>query len=83
MTATSGTSGGRCARSTMAMSDVIDAHAAPLTHDGDLVLTTDPDDIRALLQATGTQGRTVSCRDNACLHSINVGAPRRDRHGDA
>lgn len=35
--------------------DVIDAHIALLTGDGDLVVTSDPDDIRRLLNTRGIQ----------------------------
>ena len=35
--------------------DVIDAHVALLTGDGDLVLTSDPDDIRRLLDTRGVR----------------------------
>lgn len=34
--------------------DVIDATVALLANDGDLILTSDPDDLRALVAATGT-----------------------------
>jgi hypothetical protein len=44
-----------------AMSDVIDAHVTVLARDGDLVLTSDPADVRALLRAAGTRARIVSC----------------------
>lgn len=37
--------------------DVVDAHVALLTAAGDLVLTSDPGDIRGLLQARGVQAR--------------------------
>jgi hypothetical protein len=41
--------------------DVIDAHLALLAHDHDSVVTSDPDDLRALLQATKCAARTVRC----------------------
>jgi hypothetical protein len=37
--------------------DVVDAHVALLVTPGDLVLTSDPGDIRTLLQATGVAAR--------------------------
>jgi hypothetical protein len=37
--------------------DVVDAHVALLVTTGDLVLTSDPADIRALLRARGVQAR--------------------------
>jgi hypothetical protein len=37
--------------------DVVDAHVALLTAPGDIVLTSDPDDIRVLLQACGVAAR--------------------------
>jgi hypothetical protein len=37
--------------------DVVDAHLALLTAPADVVLTSDPDDIRALLQARGVPAR--------------------------
>ena len=41
--------------------DVVDAHLALLAHDHDHVLTSDPDDLRALLRATKSAARTVRC----------------------
>ena len=40
--------------------DVVDAHVALLTGPADLVLTSDPGDIRALLQARGIPARVQS-----------------------
>src|SRR5579862_4878463 len=40
--------------------DVVDGHVALLTTPGDLVLTSDPGDIRALLQARGIPARVQS-----------------------
>ena len=37
--------------------DVVDAHVALLTAPGDVVLTSDPDDVRALLRACGVVAR--------------------------
>jgi len=37
--------------------DVVDAHVALLTAPGDVVLTSDPDDIRVLLRACGAAAR--------------------------
>jgi hypothetical protein len=51
--------GDLCGRA--AMSDVIDAHVAVLTRDGDLVLTSDPADIRVLLRAAATRARILPC----------------------
>ncbi len=48
-----------CARAER--SDVVDAHVALLAHDGDLVLTSDPDDMRTLLRVTSTRASTVPC----------------------
>jgi len=42
-------------------SDVVDAHISLLAEDGDLVLTSDPEDIRALLRATGTRAEILGC----------------------
>ncbi len=42
-------------------SDVIDAHLALLAHDHDSVLTSDPGDLRVLLQATKFAARTIRC----------------------
>ena len=39
------------------VADVVDAHVALLVTPGDLVLTSDPGDIRTLLQATGVAAR--------------------------
>lgn len=40
--------------------DVVDAHVALMTEPADLVLTSDPDDIRKLLQARGVPARVQS-----------------------
>ncbi|MBI2372630.1 MAG: hypothetical protein HYV07_01395 [Deltaproteobacteria bacterium] len=40
-------------------SDVVDAHLASLVSPGDLVLTSDPDDLRRLLKARGVRARIV------------------------
>jgi hypothetical protein len=40
--------------------DVVDGHVALLAAHGDMVLTSDPDDIRALLQARGVSARVLS-----------------------
>jgi len=40
-----------------AAADVVDAHVALMTAPADLVLTSDPDDIRKLLQARGVSAR--------------------------
>ena len=53
------TVGALCARS--ATSDVIDAHLALLAHDHDRVLTSDPADLRVLLQAAKSAARTIRC----------------------
>jgi hypothetical protein len=42
-------------------SDVVDAHLALLVHDHDSVVTSDADDLRALLQATRSTARTIRC----------------------
>lgn len=51
--------GGLClaARST----DVVDAHIVSLAHDGDVVLTSDPDDLRRLLSGTGARAEIKHC----------------------
>ena len=41
--------------------DVVDAHLALLAHDHDTVVTSDPDDLRALLRATKCAARTIRC----------------------
>jgi hypothetical protein len=51
--------GDLCGRA--AMSDVIDAHVALLTRYGDVVLTSDPTDIRDLLRVAGTRARILPC----------------------
>jgi hypothetical protein len=38
-----------------ALSDVVDAHVALLTQDGDIVITSDVDDLGKLLQAAGSK----------------------------
>jgi hypothetical protein len=40
---------------------VVDAHLALLAHDHDSVVTSDPDDLRALLRATKCAARTIRC----------------------
>lgn len=42
-------------------SDVIDAHVALLALDGDVVLTSDADDIESLLQAAGSSATVRRC----------------------
>lgn len=39
--------------------DVTDAHVATLTHSGDTVLTSDPEDIRALLRTRGVRANVI------------------------
>ena len=46
---------------TSATNDVVDAHLALLAHDYDSVVTSDPDDLRALLRATKCATRTIPC----------------------
>lgn len=41
-------------------SDIVDAHVALMTAPHDVVLTSDPDDIRALLEARGVRARVVA-----------------------
>lgn len=41
--------------------DVVDAHVVSLAHDGDLILTSDPDDLRTLLAGTGTRAEITRC----------------------
>ncbi|MGQ0680484.1 MAG: PIN domain-containing protein [Actinomycetota bacterium] len=50
------TIGSLCARA--GSNDVIDAHVALLAGNGDLVLTSDPEDLRTLIRATGS-GATI------------------------
>jgi hypothetical protein len=42
-------------------SDVADAAVALLVHEGDTVFTSDPEDLRHLLDVAGTPARLVSC----------------------
>ena len=42
-------------------SDVVDAHLALLAHDHDSIVTSDPDDLRILIQATKSAARTIRC----------------------
>jgi hypothetical protein len=44
-----------------ASSDVVDAHVALLTQDGDIVVTSDIDDLGRLLQATGSKADVKRC----------------------
>lgn len=49
-----------CRRS--ALDDVVDAHVASLVaDDGDVVLTSDPEDLRGLLRAQGTSAEVRRC----------------------
>lgn len=41
--------------------DVVDAHVALLTHDGDVVLTSDVDDVRRLLRTRGVHAEILRC----------------------
>jgi hypothetical protein len=43
-----------------ATADVVDGHLASLAQDGDRVVTSDPDDITALLQARPVDARVVA-----------------------
>lgn len=44
-----------------AMSDVVDAHVASLTRDGEIVLTSDVTDIRKLLRSRGCNAEVKRC----------------------
>jgi len=41
--------------------DVVDAHLTLLTRDGDVVLTSDVDDLRRLLRSRGTRAEILHC----------------------
>lgn len=41
--------------------DVIDAHVALLSRDGDVVLTSDANDVRRLLRARGVNAQVIRC----------------------
>lgn len=43
------------------LDDVVDAHIALLTHDGDVVLTSDRDDLKRLLRVHGVRADVVPC----------------------
>jgi hypothetical protein len=51
--------GGLCARA--ASGDVVDAHVALLASDPDMVLTSDADDLQALLTAAGSNATVSTC----------------------
>lgn len=51
--------GGLCTKASS--SDVIDAHIALLARDADMVVTSDADDVRALLQAAGSAATVTRC----------------------
>ena len=51
--------GALCAASGTA--DVVDAHLALLAHDHDSVVTSEPDDLKALLRAMKSAARTIRC----------------------
>jgi predicted nucleic acid-binding protein len=42
-------------------SDVIDSHVASLARNGDVLLTSDPGDLKHLLRACGVRGEVVAC----------------------
>lgn len=44
-----------------ALTDVIDAHVALLAHDNDLVLTSDPNDLRSLLRTRRSEAEVRAC----------------------
>jgi hypothetical protein len=48
-----------CAKSGHA--DIVDGHLATLVRTGDVVLTSDPSDLRRLLRTRGVKGLVVSC----------------------
>jgi len=48
-----------CARARS--NDVVDAHVVLLTHDGDVVLTSDQPDIKRLLRAHGVSADVIPC----------------------
>lgn len=41
--------------------DVVDAHVVLLAHHGDLIVTSDPDDLQKLLVGTGTRAEIQRC----------------------
>jgi hypothetical protein len=51
--------GGLC--SATKSTDVVDAHVVSLAHDGDIILTSDPDDLQKLLAGTGTRAEIKRC----------------------
>jgi hypothetical protein len=51
--------GGLC--SAAGSTDVVDAHVVSLAHDGDIILTSDPDDLRKLLAGTGVRAEIKHC----------------------
>jgi hypothetical protein len=51
--------GALCARARL--DDVVDAHVALLTHDGDVVLTSDQKDLKHLLRVHGVKADVVPC----------------------
>lgn len=51
--------GGLC--SAAGSTDVVDAHVVSLAHDGDVIVTSDPDDLRKLLAGTGTSAEIKRC----------------------
>jgi hypothetical protein len=51
--------GGLCSAARSA--DVVDAHVVSLAHDGDVILTSDPDDLRNLLKSTGARVEIERC----------------------
>lgn len=51
--------GGLCA--TSSSTDIVDAHVALIARDEDLVLTSDVDDLQALLQATHSPAKVKRC----------------------
>jgi uncharacterized protein (DUF58 family) len=48
-----------CARGRL--NDVVDAHVALVTHDGDVVLTSDQPDLKRLLRAHGVSADVIPC----------------------
>jgi hypothetical protein len=51
--------GGLC--SATRSTDVVDAHVVSLVHDDDIILTSDPDDLRKLLAGTGVRAEIKRC----------------------
>jgi hypothetical protein len=51
--------GGLCAKTWS--DDVVDAHVAVLARDGDVLVTSDPGDLRRLLGAVGTRVELTTC----------------------